>query len=89
MIALAPETPGGVRRYFRCRTRTMGLQNMNPVLLTFLKITAVVTIGIVLLLLALVVLKIVIAAAIIAAVVIAVLFVYSLFRRRARLPVIR
>jgi hypothetical protein len=67
----------------------MGLKGMNPLLVTFLKVTVVVTVAIVLLLVAAVLLKIVVVAAIVAALAVGVWFVYSLFRRRARLPVIR
>ena len=62
---------------------------MHPYLAVFLKITAVVTIGIVALLIVAFLLKIVFVAAIIAAVVAAGFFVFTYFRRRARMPVIR
>jgi CHASE2 domain-containing sensor protein len=62
---------------------------MNPLLAVFLKLTALVAIGIVALVVAGFILKIVVVAALIAALVIAGFFVYSFFRRRSRLPVIR
>lgn len=61
----------------------------HPLLATFLKITALVTIGIVALVLIGILLKIVVFAAVIAAVVVGAIFLYSLVRRRTRLPVIR
>ena len=62
---------------------------MHPYLATFLKLTAVITIGIVLLLLVGFLLKIVFVAAIIAAIAAAGFFVYTLVRRRSNMPVIR
>jgi hypothetical protein len=62
---------------------------MHPFLATFLKLTAVVTIGILALVIAAFLLKIVFVAAIVAALVAAGFFVYTIFRRRAGLPVIR
>ena len=61
---------------------------MNPTLAIFLRLTAVVAIGIVALLVAGMLLKIVIVAAAIAAVVLGGFFLYS-FVRRTRMPVIR
>lgn len=62
---------------------------MHPFLATFLKLTAVVTIGILALVIAAFLLKIVFVAAIVAALVAAGFFVYTILRRRAGLPVIR
>ncbi len=62
---------------------------MNPTLSIFLKLTAVVAIGIVLLVLAGFLLKIVVVAAVIAALVLGGLLIYSFFRRKRGLPVIR
>jgi uncharacterized membrane-anchored protein len=62
---------------------------MHPFLATFLKLTAVVTIGIVALVIAAFLLKIVFVAAVIAALVVAGFFVYTVFRRRTSMPVIR
>jgi hypothetical protein len=62
---------------------------MHPYLAVFLKITAVVTIGIVALLIVAFLLKIVFVAAIIAAVVAAGFFLFTYLRRRSRMPVIR
>lgn len=62
---------------------------MHPLLALFLKLTLLVTIGIVALVLAAFLLKIVIVAAVIAAVVIGGFFVYTLFRRRSQTPVLR
>jgi uncharacterized membrane protein required for colicin V production len=62
---------------------------MHPYLVTFLKLTAVITIGIVLLLVVGFLLKIVFVAAIIAAIAAAGFFVYTLVRRRSNMPVIR
>jgi hypothetical protein len=61
----------------------------HPLLATFLKLTALVTIGIVVLVLLGILLKIVLVAAVVAAVAVGGIFVYSLIRRRNRLPVIR
>jgi len=62
---------------------------MHPLLAVFLKLTALVTIGIVALIIVAFLLKIVVVAAVVAAVVLGGVFVYSIFRRRSRLPVIR
>lgn len=62
---------------------------MHPLLAAFLKITAVVTIAIVVLLLIGFLLKIVLVAAVIAAVAVAGFFLYSVIRRRSNMPVIR
>jgi uncharacterized membrane protein len=62
---------------------------MHPFLATFLKLTALITIGIVALVVVAFVLKIVLVAAIVAAIAIAGIFIYTLFRRRSSLPVIR
>jgi uncharacterized membrane protein len=61
---------------------------MNPTLALFLRLTAIVTIGIVLLVVALFLLKILVVAAIIAAAAVGCFFLYKLFRR-SRYPVIR
>ena len=62
---------------------------MNPTLSIFLKLTAVIAIGIVLLFVAGILLKIVVVAAIGAAVVLGGLFLYNFFRRRNGFPVSR
>lgn len=62
---------------------------MHPLLATFLKLTALVTIGIVALVVLAFLLKIVVVAAVVAAVIAGGIFVYSLLRRRNGLPVIR
>ncbi len=62
---------------------------MNALVSPFLKITALVTIAIVLLVVAAFLLKIVIFAAIVAALVIGGLFLYNLIRRRSGVPVNR
>ena len=62
---------------------------LNPTLALFLKVTAVVAIAIVVLLLLWNLLKIVLIAAVIAAAAVGVFYIYSLFRRRSKLPVIR
>lgn len=62
---------------------------MNPMLSIFLRLTAVVTLGLVLLFVTAFLLKIVVIAAVIAGLIIAGFFVYTLFRRRQNLPVIR
>ena len=62
--------------------------NMNPMLWLFLRLTALVAIGIVTLIVAAFLLKIIIIAAVVAALVFAGFFIYSLFRR-SRLPVVR
>lgn len=62
---------------------------MHPLLATFLKLTALVTIGIVALVVVAFLLKIVLFAAVVAAVIAGGIFLYSLLRRRNGLPVIR
>ncbi|HEY1654906.1 MAG TPA: hypothetical protein VGF86_07330 [Candidatus Tumulicola sp.] len=62
---------------------------MHPFLATFLKLTALIAIGIVALLLVGFLLKIVLIAALVAAVAAAGIFIYTLVRRRSGLPVIR
>ncbi|HTU83058.1 MAG TPA: hypothetical protein VMF61_13060 [Candidatus Acidoferrales bacterium] len=62
---------------------------MNPTLSLFLRLTAVIAIGIVLLFIAGILLKIVIVAAVIAAVLLGGFFLYSLVRRRNRYPMVR
>ena len=62
---------------------------MHPLLSVFLRLTALVTIGIIALLIAGFVLKIVLVAGLIAAAVVAGFFVYSFFRNRSSVPVIR
>lgn len=61
----------------------------NPLLALFLKLTAVVTLAIVVLVIAAFLLKIVLVAAFLAALGVAGFFLYSLIRRRSNLPVIR
>lgn len=62
---------------------------MHPMLALFLKLTAVVTVGIVLLLIAAFLVKIAILAAIVAAIAVGGYFLYNLIRRRPKYPVIR
>lgn len=62
---------------------------MNPLLSTFLKISAVVAIAIIALIIAAFVLKIAIVAAIVAAVVLGGLYIYNRIRGRSGVPVIR
>ena len=62
---------------------------MHPMLGLFLRLTAIVTIGIVLLVVAAFILKIAIVAAVIAAIAIGGFFLYNLIRRRTNYPVIR
>lgn len=62
---------------------------MHPMLALFLKITAAVTLAIVALFIVAFLLKIVFVAAIVAAVAVGGFFLYTLVRRRTRLPVIR
>lgn len=62
---------------------------MHPLLATFLKLTALVTIGIVALVVLAFLMKIVLVAAVVAAVAAGGIFIYSLLRRRHGLPVIR
>ena len=61
----------------------------NPMLSVFLRLTALVAIGLVALVVAAFLLKVIIIAAVIAALVIAGFFVYHFFRRKNQLPVIR
>jgi hypothetical protein len=61
----------------------------QPLLVTFLKLTALVALGIVALIVAAFLLKIVLFAAVVAAVVVGGFFLYSLVRRRTGTPVIR
>jgi Flp pilus assembly protein TadB len=62
---------------------------MHPMLALFLKLTAVVTVAIVVLVVAWHLLKIILIAAVIAAVAVAGFFLYNLVRRRSNSPVIR
>ena len=62
---------------------------MHPMLGLFLRLTAIVTVGIVLLVVAAFILKIAIVAAVIAAIGIGGYFIYNLIRRRPKYPVIR
>ncbi len=62
---------------------------MNPLLQTFLKITAIVAVAIVGLFILAFVLKIVVVAAIVAAVVVGGIFLYNLIRRRNGVSVSR
>ncbi|MBV9718573.1 MAG: hypothetical protein JOZ77_04595 [Candidatus Eremiobacteraeota bacterium] len=61
----------------------------NPTIALFLKLTAVVAVALVVLLIAGFLLKIVLIAAVVAAIAVGVFFLYNLFRRRSKLPVIR
>jgi len=61
----------------------------NPVLALFLRLTAVVAIGILVLTIGWFVLKAVLTAAVVAAVAVGGFLLYNLIRRRSRLPVIR
>jgi hypothetical protein len=63
--------------------------NLNPMLALFLRLTAIVAVAIVVLFVAAFLLKIVLVAAIIAAIAVGGFFLYSLIRRRTKLPVIR
>jgi hypothetical protein len=63
--------------------------NMHPMLALFLKLTAIVTIGIVLLVVAAFLLKIALLAAIVAAIAVGGYFLYTMVRRRHKYPVIR
>lgn len=62
---------------------------MHPMLALFLKLTALVTLGIVLLVVAAFLLKIAILAAIVAAIAVGGYFLYNMVRRRHKYPVIR
>lgn len=62
---------------------------MNPLLSSFLKITAIVAVAIILLVVAAFVLKIAILAAVVAAAVLAGIFIYNKIRGRSGVPVIR
>jgi energy-converting hydrogenase Eha subunit C len=62
---------------------------MHPMLALFLKLTAIVTIGIVLLVVAAFLLKIAFFAAILAAIGVGGYFLYNMIRRRHKYPVIR
>lgn len=62
---------------------------MNPMLALFLKVTAVVTVAIVLLFVVGFLVKIVAVAAIVAALAVGIFFVSNYLRRRSNLPVIR
>lgn len=62
---------------------------LNPTLVLFLKVTAGVAIAIIVLLLLWNLVKIVLVAAVIAAAGVGIFYIYSLFRRRSKLPVIR
>lgn len=62
---------------------------MNPTLAFFLKLTAIVAVGIVVLIVALFLLKILFVAAVIAAIAAGGFFLYNLVRRRSNYPVIR
>lgn len=63
---------------------------MNPILATFLRVTATVAVVLVALILAAVLLKIVLIAALVAAVLTGGFFIYQLVvRRKAKLPVLR
>jgi hypothetical protein len=62
---------------------------LNPTVTLFLKLTAIVTIAIVLLVVAVYLLKIVFVAAVIAAVAVAGILLYNLIRRRSNFPVSR
>ena len=62
---------------------------MHPLLALFLKVTAVVTLAIVALILVAFLLKIVVVAAILAAIAVGGFLIFTFFRRRSHLPVIR
>lgn len=62
------------------------MSSMHPVLALYLKIVAVVAVGIVALFLMAVIAKILVLAALVAAVALGGLFLYSVFRRRQQLP---
>lgn len=63
---------------------------MNPLLATFLRLTAIVAIALIALFLAFIVLKVVIVAAVVAAVILGGLFLYKAIRKgRAAVPVSR
>lgn len=62
---------------------------MHPLLSTFIRLTILVTIGLVALFLAVIVFKMVLVAAVIAGLVIGGVFLYNLIRRRNNAPVIR
>jgi hypothetical protein len=68
-------------------------KDVNPTLVLFLKLTAVIAVGIVLLVvvahLLVIALKALVVAAVIAAIILGGLFVYNLFHRRSKYPVIR
>jgi hypothetical protein len=61
----------------------------NPLLLLFLRITAVVALAIVVLIVAGFLLKIVLIAAIVAAIAVGAFFLYNFIRRRSNFPVAR
>jgi len=63
--------------------------NLNPTLRLFIKLTAIVTIAIVVLIVAAFLLKIVLVAAVLAAVGVGGFLIYNLIRRRSNFPVIR
>ena len=65
------------------------MPNVHPMLGIFIKLTALIAIGIVGFVLLLVLFKIIVVAAVIAALVVGGFFVYQFFRRRSQLPVIR
>lgn len=62
---------------------------INPTLGLFLKLTAIVTLGIVVLIVAAFLLKIVLVAAVVAAVAVGGFLIFNLIRRRSNYPVIR
>ena len=62
---------------------------LNPMLAVFLKVTAAVAIVIIALVLLWNLVKVVLSAALIAAAAVGIFYLYSLFRRRSKLPVIR
>ncbi len=61
----------------------------NPLLVLFVRLTAVVALAIVVLIVAGFLLKIVLIAAVVAAIAVGVFFLYNLFRRRSNYPVAR
>ncbi len=62
---------------------------MHPLLHTFVRLTAIVAVGLVAVFVAFLLLKVVFVAAVIAAIVVGGLFLYNLVRRRSAVPVIR
>jgi hypothetical protein len=65
------------------------MSSMHPVLALWLKVTAVIALGIVALMLMAILTKIFIVAAVVGGLVVGALFLYSVFRRRRQLPTVR